>query len=34
VLGEDFHPESDIDVLVTFAEDCGHSLFDLAQLNN
>ena len=32
VLGEDFGPESDIDVLVTFAEDCGYSLFDLAQI--
>jgi len=32
VLGEDFQPDSDIDVLVTFADDCGHSLFDLAQM--
>ena len=32
VLREDFGPDSDIDVLVTFAEDCGYSLFDLAQI--
>ena len=32
VLREDFRPDSDIDVLVTFAEDCGHSLFDLVQI--
>lgn len=32
VLRDDFTPNSDIDVLVTFAADCGHSLFDLAQM--
>jgi predicted nucleotidyltransferase len=32
VLRDDFRPDSDIDVLVTFAPDCGHSLFDLAQI--
>ena len=32
VLREDFGSDSDIDVLVTFAEDCGYSLFDLAQI--
>lgn len=32
VLRDDFQPDSDIDVLVTFAPDCGHSLFDLAQM--
>lgn len=32
VLGDDFRPDSDIDVLVTFAADCGYSLFDLAQI--
>ncbi len=32
VLGEDFGPESDIDVLVTFAPDTHYSLFDLVQL--
>jgi len=32
VLRDDFGPDSDIDVLVTFTEDCGHSLFDLAQM--
>jgi uncharacterized protein len=29
VLREDFRPESDIDVLVAFEDDAGHSLFDL-----
>jgi predicted nucleotidyltransferase len=28
VLGDDFRPDSDIDVLVTFAPNSGHSLFD------
>jgi predicted nucleotidyltransferase len=32
VLRDDFRPDSDIDVLVTFAPNCGHSLFDLAQM--
>lgn len=32
VLRDDFRPDSDIDVLVTFAADCGYSLFDLAQM--
>lgn len=32
VLREDFRSDSDIDVLVTFADDCGHSLFDLVQM--
>ena len=32
VLRDDFRPGSDIDVLVTFAADCGYSLFDLAQM--
>ena len=32
VLRDDFRPDSDIDVLVTFADDCGHSLFDLVQM--
>jgi len=32
VLRDDFRPDSDIDVLVTFALDCGYSLFDLAQM--
>lgn len=32
VLRDDFRPDSDIDVVVTFAADCGHSLFDLAQM--
>ena len=32
VLRDDFRPDSDIDVLVTFAPDAGWSLFDLAQM--
>ena len=32
VLRDDFRPDSDIDVLVTFTSDCGWSLFDLAQM--
>jgi hypothetical protein len=30
VLRDDFRPDSDIDVLVSFTPDCGHSLLDLA----
>ncbi len=32
VLGEDFRPDSDIDVLVTFAPNDGWSLFDVMNL--
>jgi len=32
VLRDDFRPDSDIDVLVTFLEDAGHSLFDLVHM--
>lgn len=32
VLREDFRPDSDIDVLVTFAPDARYSLFDLASI--
>ena len=32
VLREDFHHDSDIDVLVTFSPDAHHSLFDLARM--
>lgn len=32
VLRDDFRPNSDIDVLVTFAEGSEYSLFDLAQM--
>jgi predicted nucleotidyltransferase len=32
VLRDDFGPDSDIDVLVTFTPDCDWSLFDLAQM--
>jgi len=32
VLRDDFRPDSDIDVLVRFAPDAGHTLFDLVHL--
>jgi predicted nucleotidyltransferase len=32
VLREDFHPESDVDVLVTFSKDTEISLFDFVQM--
>lgn len=32
VLRDDFRPDSDIDVLVTFDEDAQHSLFDLVHM--
>jgi len=32
VLRDDFRPESDIDVLVTFDEAAGHTLFDLVHM--
>ncbi len=32
VLRDDFRPDSDIDVLVTFVPDCGYSLLDLAEI--
>jgi predicted nucleotidyltransferase len=32
VLRDDFRPDSDIDVLITFTPDCGWSLFNLAQM--
>lgn len=32
VLREDFRPDSDIDVLVTFSEDAKHTLFDLVHM--
>jgi len=32
VLRADFRPDSDIDVLVTFKEGAGHSLFDLVDI--
>jgi uncharacterized protein len=32
VLRDDFGPESDVDVLVRFAPDTGHTLFDLAEM--
>lgn len=32
VLREDFRPESDVDVLVTFADGAGWSLFDLVEM--
>ena len=32
VLREDFKPDSDIDVLVTFSEDAKHTLFDVVHM--
>ncbi|MBI5901953.1 MAG: nucleotidyltransferase domain-containing protein [Deltaproteobacteria bacterium] len=32
VLRDDFRPDSDIDVLVTFDEEARHSLFDLVHM--
>jgi len=32
VLRDDFDSSSDVDVLVTFAPDCGYSLFDLVEI--
>ena len=32
VLREDFRPDSDVDVLVTFAPDAQYSLFDLVHI--
>ena len=34
VLREDFRPDSDVDVLVTFAPDAHWSLFDLARMQD
>lgn len=34
VLGENFRPESDIDVLVTFAPDAGWSLLDHVEMQD
>ncbi len=34
VLRDDFRPDSDIDVLVKFAPDAGHSLFDLVHMQD
>jgi hypothetical protein len=34
VLREDFRPDSDIDVLVTFAPDAAWSLFDLVDMKD
>lgn len=32
VLRDDFRPDSDIDILVTFTEDANNSLFDLVHM--
>lgn len=32
VLRDDFRPDSDVDVLVTFSPDAHHSLFDLVDM--
>jgi hypothetical protein len=34
VLRDDFGPDSDIDVLVTFAADARHTLFDLVDMED
>jgi len=34
VLREDFRPDSDVDVLVTFEEDAGWSLFDHVRMED
>jgi predicted nucleotidyltransferase len=34
VLREDFRPDSDVDVLVTFAPNAPYSLFDLIRMEN
>ena len=34
VLRDDFRPDSDIDVLVTFEEDAKHTLFDLVHIQD
>ena len=34
VLRDDFRPDSDIDVLVTFERGAGHTLFDLVYMEN
>ena len=34
VLRDDFRPDSDIDVLVTFEEDARHTLFDLVHIQD
>ncbi len=34
VLRDDFRPDSDVDVLVTFADSAGHTLFDLVRMQN
>jgi predicted nucleotidyltransferase len=33
VLRDDFRPDSDVDVLVTFAPDARHSLFDVSDMH-
>lgn len=34
VLRDDFRPDSDIDVLATFANDAEHSLFDMVHMED
>ncbi len=34
VLRDDFRPDSDIDILVTFSENARHTLFDLVHMEN
>jgi predicted nucleotidyltransferase len=32
VLGDDFHPDSDLDVLVSFQPEARHTLFDMVRM--
>jgi hypothetical protein len=32
VLGDDFHPDSDVDVLISFHPEARHTLFDMVQM--
>ena len=34
VLRDDFRPDSDVDMLVKFAPDAGHTLFDLVRMQD
>lgn len=34
VLRDDFRPDSDVDVLVTFSDEAKHTLFDLVHMEN
>lgn len=34
VLRDDFNPESDVDIIVTYSEECSHSLFDVVRMKD